>query len=263
MSELTYKKAVQHRGYRSAAFMLLSLAICVLSSGRQCMLLHNSHHSLSNGYKYIYFCVLMFGLSLILASKQTLGPEFKGICHASLLQPHPRDESEGHETGKADKNKSLINIRALNAKPFLFRLCLRALWEWQFFFLICAHIVEKLQANVLAIDHSTNRCWRCISKVTAWMQTFSTTVQWLIWLKDVKCSVTVCALFVALPETHRRWITKKTQTVLWINIWLSSLSSKKGCEAELGRWQCLLSLGWMTAIHWAGPKMPLRVYLQN
>ena len=189
------KKAVQHRGYRSAAFMLLSLAICVLSSGRLCMLLHNSHHSLSNGYKYIYFCVLMFGLSLILASKQTLGPEFKGICHASLLQPHPRDESEGHETGKADKNKSLINIRALNAKPFLFRLCLRALWEWQFFFLICAHIVEKLQANVLAIDHSTNRCWRCISKVTAWMQTFSTTVQWLIWLKDVKCSVTVCALF--------------------------------------------------------------------
>lgn len=69
--------------------------------------------------------------------------KFKGICHASLLQPHPRDESEGHETGKADKNKSLINIWALNAKPSLFRLCLRAHWEWQFFFLICAHIVEK------------------------------------------------------------------------------------------------------------------------
>ena len=84
--------------------------------------------------------------------------------HAGLFQPHPRDESEGQETGKADQNKSLINIWALNAKPSLFRLCLEALWEWQFFFLICAHIVEKLQANVLAIDHSTNRCWQCISK---------------------------------------------------------------------------------------------------
>lgn len=38
-----------------------------------CMPLHNSHHPLSNGYKDIYFSVLMFGLSLILAAKQTLG----------------------------------------------------------------------------------------------------------------------------------------------------------------------------------------------
>lgn len=147
-----------------------------------------------NGYRDIYFSALMFGLSLILAAKQNTWAEFKGISHASLLQPHPRDESQGHETGKADKNKSLINIWALNAKPSLFRLCLRALWEWQFFFLICAHIVEKLQANVLAIDHSTNRCWRWISKATVWMQTLSTSAQWLIRLLDVRSSVTVATL---------------------------------------------------------------------
>lgn len=168
----------------------------------------------------------MFGSSLILAAKQNTWAEFKGIRHASLLQPHPRDESQGHETGKADKNKSLINIWALNAKPSLFRLCLRALWEWQFFFLICAHIVEKLQANVLAIDHSTNRCWRWISKVTVWIQTLSTSAQWLIRLMDVRSSVTVATL-TALEVYHFR-------TNSCVDKLLAPTSSKYCCETELG-----------------------------
>lgn len=157
------------------------------------MLLNNSHLPPSNGHNDIYLvCWCLDYHWSWPPSKHSA--EFKGICHASLHRPHPGDKSEGHETGKADKNKSLINIWALNAKPFLFRLCLRALWEWQFFFLICAHIVEKLQANVLAIDHSTNGCWRCISKVAVWLQAFSTITQWLIWLKDVRRSITVTVL---------------------------------------------------------------------
>lgn len=181
------RSSFQRRGYRSAAFMLIFVFWRVAASE----LPFTIHIPLCRmGIKiYISVCwCLDYHWSWLLSKH--LG----WICHASLLQPHPRDKSEGHETGKADKNKSLINIWALNAKPFLFRLCLRAHWEWQFFFLICAHIVEKLQANVLAIDHTTNRCWWCISKVTVWIQTFSTTVQWLIRLMDVKSIVKVSVL---------------------------------------------------------------------
>ena len=74
--------------------------------------------------------------------------EFKVICHASLVQPHPGDKSQGHETGMADKNKSLINNPTLDAKPSLLRLCLWVFQEWRFFFLICAHFEHKLKANI-------------------------------------------------------------------------------------------------------------------
>lgn len=53
------------------------VAVCVLNTGRLCVPPHNSQHPLSNGYKDIYFCLLMFGLSLILAAKQTLGPNLR------------------------------------------------------------------------------------------------------------------------------------------------------------------------------------------
>lgn len=55
---------------------------------------HNSHHSLSNGYIDIYIYVLMFGLSLILASKQTLGPNLRVsvmlACSSPTLETRAR-----------------------------------------------------------------------------------------------------------------------------------------------------------------------------
>lgn len=151
------------------------LCVCPTMEARACLFM--SHITLSQtGIKiYISLCWSSDYHWSFPRSKQ-LG-EFKGICHASLLRPHPGDESEGHETGKADKNKSLINTWALNAKPSLFCLCLRALREWQFFLLICAHIVEKRWANILAKAHSTNHSWLLISKVTLWIQKYSTTIQ--------------------------------------------------------------------------------------
>lgn len=58
------------------------------------MPLHNSHHPLPNGYTDIYFYVLMFGLSLILAAKQTLGPNL-GVsvmlaCSSPTLETRAR-----------------------------------------------------------------------------------------------------------------------------------------------------------------------------
>lgn len=62
--------------------------------GSLCMPLHNSHHPLSNRYKDIYFCVLMFGLSLILAAKQTLGPNLRVsvmlACSSPTLETRAR-----------------------------------------------------------------------------------------------------------------------------------------------------------------------------
>lgn len=70
------------------------VAICVLNRGSLCMPLHNSHHPPSNGYKDIYFCVLMFGLSLILAAKQTLGPNLRVsvmlACSSPTLETRAR-----------------------------------------------------------------------------------------------------------------------------------------------------------------------------
>lgn len=35
---------------------------------------YDPHHPVSNGYKDIYLCALMFGLLHVLSAKQTLGP---------------------------------------------------------------------------------------------------------------------------------------------------------------------------------------------
>lgn len=72
----------------------LHVAICVLNIGRQCKPLHNSHHPLSNDYEDIYFCVLMFGLSLILAAKQIHSPNLRVsvtlACSSPTLETRAR-----------------------------------------------------------------------------------------------------------------------------------------------------------------------------
>lgn len=52
----------------------------------------------------------MFGLSLILAAKQTLGPGLRVSVTPAGSGPALETGREGHETGEADNNKSLINI---------------------------------------------------------------------------------------------------------------------------------------------------------
>lgn len=97
MSELTYKRLNRERSSFSAERLQVysfHVAIYVLNSGSLCMALHNPHHPLSNGYKDIYFCVLMFGLSLILAAKQTLGPNLRVsdmlACSSPTLETRAR-----------------------------------------------------------------------------------------------------------------------------------------------------------------------------
>lgn len=148
----------------------------------------------------------MSGLLHVLSAKQTLGLNFGLSVTLACSGPTLETVARGHETGRADKNKSLINIWAPNKNSLSsVSVSERSGSDVFFFFLICAHIVEKLQANVLAIDHSANRCWRCISKVTVWIQVFSTTVKWLIWLKDVKNNVTVPVLLY-IPKSEGRRI---------------------------------------------------------
>lgn len=65
------RSTFQHRGYRSDALPCYRLCF------RQCRPRHNLHHPLSESYKYIYFCCWCLDYPLILAAKQTNGPNLR------------------------------------------------------------------------------------------------------------------------------------------------------------------------------------------